>query len=194
MGLVIRGILLCGGRASRFGGEKLLAGPGPIVADAARNLKAAVGAPLAVIPLGKARLREALEHAGCEVLETDRTSSGMAGSLVAGIEAAERADGWIVALGDMPRVRVATIRAVADALDGGAAIALPADVHGRRGHPVGFSARLRDELLALHGDVGARAVVARHAGIIHVVGTDDTGIFVDIDTPRDLEGLKGNAS
>lgn len=191
MGRVIRGILLCGGQASRFGGDKLLAGDGPIVVEAARNLEVAAGTPLAVIPLGKARLREALERAGCEVLETDRTSLGMAGSLAAGIEAAESADGWIIALGDMPRVRVETIRAVAGALDAGAAIALPADAQGRRGHPVGFAASLRDELLALRGDVGARAVVARHADAVQTIRTDDEGIFVDIDTPRDLQDLKG---
>jgi molybdenum cofactor cytidylyltransferase len=187
----IRGILLCGGEASRFGSDKLLAGHGPIVVDAARNLKDSIGHMLAVIPLGKAKLREALERAGCEVLETDRTARGMAGSLVAGIEAAQSADGWIVALGDMPRVRVETIRAVADALRAGAAIALPVDAGGRRGHPVGFAASLREELLDLQGDVGARAVLARHAGDIRAIETDDSGIFVDIDTPRDLEALKG---
>ena len=187
----IRGLLLCGGRASRFGSDKLLSGEKPIVADAARRLKEALADVVAVIPLGKSRLRAVLEAEGCEVLETDRTALGMAGSLVAGVKASERADGWVIALGDMPRVRVETIRAVADAVREGAAIALPADAHGRRGHPVGFSAEMREELLALQGDVGARAVLERDAGRIRTIVTDDNGIFVDIDTPRDLESLKG---
>lgn len=186
----IRGLLLCGGRASRFGSDKLLSGEKPIVADAVRRLKEALADVVAVIPLGKSRLRAVLEAQGCEVLETDRTALGMAGSLVAGVEASERADGWVIALGDMPRVRVETIRAVADAVREGAAIALPADARGQRGHPVGFSAEMREELLALQGDVGARAVLERHAGRIRTIVTDDNGIFVDIDTPRDLESLK----
>jgi len=191
----IRGILLCGGQASRFGSDKLLAGPGPVVADAARHLKDAVDHVLAVIPLGKAKLREALERAGCEVLETDRTAQGMAGSLVAGIEAMESAGGWVIALGDMPSVRVQTIRAVAQALREGAAIALPVAADGRRGHPVGFGGGLREELLALQGDVGARSVLARHAGAIRTIATDDAGIFVDIDTPQDLAALhKGHTT
>jgi molybdenum cofactor cytidylyltransferase len=185
----IRGILLCGGLASRFGGDKLLAGAAPIAVDAARNLEAAVERVLAVIPLGKPRLRQALEGVGCEVLETDRTSRGMAGSIVAGIESAEAADGWIIALGDMPRVRPATIRAIAAALQDGAAIAVPVDASGRRGHPVGFSSRLRGELLALEGDVGARSVLARHDPDTRGVLTDDAGIFIDIDTPADLAAL-----
>jgi molybdenum cofactor cytidylyltransferase len=53
---------------------------------------------------------------------------------------------------------------------------------------VGFSAALRAELLALDGDTGARAVVERHAARIERIVTVDPGIFIDIDTPRDLAG------
>lgn len=191
MALPIRGLLLCGGRGSRFGADKLLSGDGPIVADAARRLVEGAGNALAVIPLGKAALREALENAGCEVLETDRTALGMSGSLRAGVEATGSAAGWIVALGDMPRVRPGTIRSIVEALRQGAAIALPVDAAGRRGHPVGFASSLREELLALEGDVGARSLIARHAGAVRAVATDDAGIFVDIDTPCDLEAMNG---
>jgi len=190
----VRGLLLCGGHATRFGGEKLLAGEGPIVAEAARHLLEGVGNALAVIPLGKERLRAVLEGVGCEVLESDRTALGMSGSLVAGVQATASAGGWIVALGDMPRVRVATIRAVVTALQDGAPVALPVDASGRRGHPVGFAASLREELLALTGDVGARSLLARHAQAVRALATDDAGIFVDIDTPADLERLQGRTT
>lgn len=186
----IRGVLLCGGQASRFGADKLLAGERPIVAQAARHLLEGVGNALAVIPPGKRALREVLEPLGCEVLESDRTSEGMAGSLVAAIEAAARADGWIVALGDMPAIRVETVASIAQALRDGAIIALPVDGAGRRGHPVGFASSLRGELLALAGDVGARSLLSRHADAVRSLPTDDPGIFVDIDTPQDLERLQ----
>lgn len=186
----IRGLLLCGGQASRFGSDKLLTGATPIAGEAARRMKDAMDNVLAVIPLGKRELRALLERQGCDVIETDRTARGMSGSLVAGVEATESADGWVIALGDMPRVRVETIRAVAAAVAGGAAIALPVDSRGRRGHPVGFAAGLREELLALQGDVGAREILARHANAIHAIASDDKGIFVDIDTPRDLQTLE----
>lgn len=188
----IRGLLLCGGQASRFGSDKLLTGAMPIAGQAARRMKDAMDNVVAVIPLGKRELRALLEREGCAVIETDRTARGMSGSLVAGLEATESAEGWVIALGDMPRVRVETIRAVAAAVAGGVAIALPVDSGGRRGHPVAFAAHLREELLALQGDVGAREILTRHADEIHAIETDDKGIFVDIDTPRDLESLKGD--
>jgi molybdenum cofactor cytidylyltransferase len=187
--LRIAALLLCGGSGTRFGGDKLLAGDQPIAARAARNLVAGAGPALAVIPVGAAQLRALLEGAGCEVFESDRTTFGMGATLAAGIEATARADGWIVALGDMPAIAPRTIADVRQGLEAGALIAAPFDAQGRRGHPVGFSAHLRDELLALDGDVGARDILARHAGEIMRIESDDPGIFIDIDTRADLDRL-----
>lgn len=184
------GILLCGGSARRFGADKLLAGAEPIAARAARNLVEGAGQALAVVPPERAALSRALEAAGCRVLETDRTAFGMGASLAAAVEASAHADGWIVALGDMPAIEPRTIALVKVALEGGALVAAPFDGGVRRGHPVGFSAALRDELLALRGDVGAREVIARHQAEVVLLATDDRGIFVDIDTPEDLRRLE----
>ena len=184
------GILLCGGSASRFGGEKLLAGAEPIAARAARNLLEGAGRVLAVVPVGRVELSRALETAGCRVLESDRTALGMGSSLAAAVEASVDAGGWIVALGDMPAVAPRTIAMVKGALESGALIAAPVDGEGRRGHPVGFAAALRDELLALRGDVGAREIIQRHVSRVELLRCDDPGIFLDIDTPEDLRRLE----
>lgn len=184
----IIGLLLCGGASRRFGANKLLEGSEPLAARAARNLMAATGQVLAIIPLGQAELRAALEPLGCEVLESDRTGRGMGASIAAAVAASAQATGWIVALGDMPLVRADTIRRVKRALEEGAPLAAPF-TDGRRGHPVGFSERLRDELLALDGDVGAREVIARHSERMERLRSDDPGIFVDIDTREDYARL-----
>ena len=185
---MIRALLLCGGRSSRFGSDKLLAGREPLALQSARALRSGAGSVLAVMPLERPDLRRVLEGAGCEILETDRTSRGLGASLAAGVEASASASGWIVALGDMPRVKPATISAVKAALENGAAIAVPCQ-GGKRGHPVGFSAALRQELIALDGDVGARSVLERHAKDVVRVDVDDAGIFIDVDTPEDLQNL-----
>ena len=194
----IRGLLLCGGLATRFGGDKLAfdiapaRGAGeprvPMAVLAARNLVAGAGNALAVIPSGAAALRSILESAGCEILESRRTRRGLGASLAAGVAARPIADGWIVALGDMPDIRPETIAAVQARLEAGAMLAAPAAPRGgRHGHPVGFSKALLAELLALDGDEGARSIVQRHRAELVVVEVDDPGIFTDIDTPSDLE-------
>ena len=196
MGPDIRGLLLCGGRAARFGSDKLLTDVrigrlgAPLVVHAARNLVEGVGNALAVVPLGADRLREALARAGCDILESDRTAQGMGASLGAGVEAADSADGWIVALGDMPLIKPSIFRSVREALAGGALLAAVVDrASGQRGHPVGFSAALRFELVALRGDVGARRLLAQHIDELVTVPTDDPAIFFDVDTAEDLARL-----
>jgi molybdenum cofactor cytidylyltransferase len=193
----IRGLLLCGGLAARFGGAKLLAAipgdesSGPIAARAARNLREGAGNALAIVPLGSRELRAALEAAGSEVVESDRTALGMGASLAAAVAATDRADGWIVALGDMPLVAPATIRAIRDALEGGALIAAPVlESTGARGHPVGFGAALRAQLLELDADVGARAILERHRDALRLIPTRDPGIAIDLDTREQLEALR----
>jgi molybdenum cofactor cytidylyltransferase len=93
------------------------------------------------------------------------------------------AEGWLVALGDMPHVQPATIAALCDALAAGAAIAAPV-YRGRRGNPVGFGREHLEALLALEGDQGARAILASQP--VTLVEVADAGIFGDVDTPSDL--------
>jgi molybdenum cofactor cytidylyltransferase len=187
---VIRGILLCAGASTRFGSQKMLhplADGRALAVHAAERLIAGAGNALAVVRPGAVALSQALEDAGCEVLVAARASEGMGASLASAISASAEAEGWVVALGDMPRILPATHRAVADALRKGARIAAPfLGEGGERGHPVGFSAALRESLVALSGDIGARGILAGQAQEIVKVPVDDPGILEDIDHPGDV--------
>ena len=186
----VRAILLGGGTGSRHGGGKLLASaPGSeqaVGVRAARSVIEGAGQALAVLRPGDEPLRRALEAAGCEVLVTPDATRGIGASLCAAVKASPDSAGWLVALGDMPRIRPATHRAVIDALARGAGLAAAADATGRRGHPGGFSQELFADLAALDGDEGARSVIERHRAWLELVRVDDPGIHFDIDTPGDL--------
>ena len=67
----------------------------------------------------------------------------------------------------------------------GARIVAPA-YRGERGHPVGFAAALRDELLACKGDEGARSLIKRHHAEIRLLAVDDPGVVFDIDRREDV--------
>ena len=188
----IVGVLLAAGRGERFGGGKLLvplpAGPqsGTAVGVAAcRNLRAAIRDVVAVVRPGDATLAATLAAEGARVVVAERAGEGMGASLAAGIAAAGAADGYVVALADMPWVAPGTIRAIAEALRGGASIAAPR-YRGKRGHPVGFGAAHRGELAALSSDVGARTIVEAHADALRLVDVDDAGTLADVDVPGDL--------
>jgi molybdenum cofactor cytidylyltransferase len=152
---------------------------------ACRSLRAAVDEVIAVVRPGDPPLVAALGGDGARVVVAARADDGMGASLAAGIAAADGTDAYVVALADMPWVAPATIRAVVEALRGGASIAAPR-YRGRRGHPVGFAAAHRAELVALTGDQGARAIVEAHASFVTFVDVDDAGVLADVDVPGDL--------
>jgi len=182
------GLLLAAGSASRFGSDKLrhaLPHGVAIAVQAARHLQPEVSRVVAVVRPGANETARALEAEGCTVTECENAADGMGASLACAARAAGEADGYLVALADMPFVRRSSIAAVREALGKGALVAAPY-FRTRRGHPVGFAGRLRGELAALSGDEGARRVVEAHAADLTKVPVGDPGVVRDIDRPADL--------
>jgi molybdenum cofactor cytidylyltransferase len=189
----IRGILLAAGYSKRFGSNKLLqtlpagapeAGT-PIGLAAARHLLDALHESVAVVRPRAQKLGKLLRDAGCNTVVCKNAGEGMGTSLAAGVRAAADAHGWVVALADMPFLHPETIRVIAKALADGAAIAAPT-YRGERGHPVGFAKRYFDELVSLHGDQGAKELLARHSDRVTLYEVDDPGVLRDIDRLSDL--------
>jgi molybdenum cofactor cytidylyltransferase len=191
----IRGVLLAAGYSKRFGSNKLLeslpaGGPDagtPIALASARHLLDALPRSLAVLRPRAQRLGKLLRDAGCSTVICRNAAEGMGVSLAAGVRAAADADGWVVALADMPFIRTESIRAVAGALERGAPLAAPS-FRGERGHPVGFARAFYEELASLSGDSGARELLARHRDRLTLCEVDDPGVIRDIDERSDLEG------
>jgi len=189
----IRGILLAAGSSKRFGSNKLLqalpagapeAGT-PIGLAAAKHLLDALPESIAVVRPRAQKLGKLLRDAGCNTVVCKNAGEGMGTSLAAGVRAASEADGWVVALADMPFLRPETIRVIAQAISDGAAIAAPA-YRGERGHPVGFARRFLEELSSLHGDSGARTLLDQHPDWVTAHEVEDPGVLRDIDKPSDL--------
>ena len=182
------GLLLAAGSATRFGSDKLqhpLPHGVSIAVQAARHLKAELPRVVAALRPEAAATARALEAEGCEVVICERAAEGMGASLACAARAAGEADGYLVALADMPVVRRSTIAAGREALERGATLAAPY-WRARRGHPVGFAGRLRAELEASSGDEGARRLLEAHAAELVKVPVGDPGAIRDIDQPSDL--------
>ena len=184
----IVGLLLAAGSARRFGSDKLahtLVHGVSIAVQAARHLRGEIADVLAVVKPGADALQALLAAEGCKVTVCERAEEGMGASLACAARAAGRADGYLVALADMPFVRRSSIAAVRDALAGGAALAAPY-FRGRRGHPVGLSGSFHEELTRLEGDEGAKRILEANAGRLVKIPIGDPGVLRDIDTPGDL--------
>ncbi len=190
-------IILAAGRASRFGSDKLLAeiereGRSlPLIACTLANWLQAFGRVQVVVLPGSEALQQAVAAAlpaACWRInwivcrDADR---GMGVSLAAGVAAVPDVSGWVIGLADMPAVPGAVIAQVRTALLDGAALCAPC-CGDRRGHPVGFAAEYRNELLALEGDRGARDLLQRDIDKLQRIETLEPGVLTDVDTPADL--------
>lgn len=189
------GILLGAGHGRRYaavapGHDKLmevLDDGTPVALASARALRQATARTIAVLRRDQDALRALLIAAGCEVVTVAANADGMGDSLATAarhlIEHSDAAESsCLVALADMPWLRAATCAQVA-ALTPAHGIVAPR-WQGKRGHPVAFARERWPELAALSGDVGARALLARHP--VHDVDVDDPGVLADVDTPGDL--------
>jgi molybdenum cofactor cytidylyltransferase len=184
----IVGLLLAAGSASRFGSDKLrhaLPHGVPIAVQAARPLRAELDRVVAVVRPESQELLQSLNAEGCEVVVCENAAEGMGASLACAARAAGEADGYLVALGDMPFLRRTSIAAVRDALVNGAPLVAPY-FRTRRGHPVGIGKSFYEELLSLRGDEGAKKLLAANAGQLVKIPIGDPGVIRDIDTPQDL--------
>jgi molybdenum cofactor cytidylyltransferase len=186
--LNIVGLLLAAGSATRFGSDKLrheLPHGVSIAVQAARHLKLEIPRVVAVVRPGSEELAQALTAENCEVVTCHNAADGMGASLACAAAAAGEADGYLIALADMPFLRRTTIAAVRDALVAGAPLAAPY-FRARRGHPVGLSRRFFQELLTLRGDEGAKRVIAANEKQMVKIPVGDPGALRDIDRPEDL--------
>lgn len=163
-------------------------------------VRAVLAAPVdeAVVVLGHEAdaVREALRPVSADPrlksVLNERYTEGMLASVQAGV-AALPADckAFLMVLGDQPGADPGVMALLVDAFRQGdeGAILLPT-FSGRRGHPVLFSLRYRDELAALDPSVGLRQLVWNHADAVREIPVDAASVLVDLDHPSDYEKHK----
>ena len=188
---MIGGLVLAAGGARRFGSPKQLA-----ELDGVPLLQHAVDAMLAVPALDRvvvvlgaaaAHVAKAVRFASAEAVVCEGWAEGMAASLRAGVEALGDADWAVVTLGDQPGITPEAIEAVL-AETGPDVEAVRAVYGGQPGHPVALSRALLARVGGLHGDVGARDLLAgaavRSVEALHLARPED------VDTPDQLEAIR----
>ncbi len=187
---MIEAVVLAAGKGKRLGTIKplVLIDGEPALIRVIRSIRNA-GVETIIVVLGHAAesVKAHVDLTGCRVVTNPGYETGMAGSLIRGIESVSpAAEGILIFHADMPAVKAETIRAVIQRAKQGARIAAPS-YRTQRGFPVYLHRSCFQELLpTLTGNVGARRYIAQHLEELVLVEVDDPGVVHDIDRPEDL--------
>jgi molybdenum cofactor cytidylyltransferase len=113
---------------------------------------------------------------------------GVSTSIVTGLNLVDsKAQAVMLALADQPFVDSQTInRLIEEFSNHSKGIVIPA-YQGKRGNPVIFSIKYKEELLGLKGDIGGRQIIKQHPDDILEVAVSSEGISIDIDTTSDYQ-------
>jgi len=184
---VISGIVLAAGTGSRFGGTKQLAelDGRPLVLHAVEALREGGVDEIVVVTGHDADAVEDILPAEVRAVRNASFRDGQSTSLAAAIHALdERSEGSVVLLADQPGIRGTDVRALIETFratrariarlrftDGPGPSLLSREIYADAGH--------------LHGDAGARVLIASHPEWVEEVAMD-RAVPRDVDTPDDL--------
>lgn len=191
----VAGIVLAAGESRRYGeqtkqllpwGETTLVGRATQVA-----LAAGLNPVIVVTGYDAERVAGAVEQLPVEVVHNPDYTAGQSTSVRRGVDVLPANVGAAAFLmADTPGVTPADVRAVIQAhRETLAPIVIPTH-EGQRGNPVLFDRALFNEMKAISGDTGGRALFATYRDEIVRVPVNNPGILHDIDTPETYRRLR----
>ncbi|WP_461211407.1 DVU_1551 family NTP transferase [Desulfocurvus sp. DL9XJH121] len=198
-GLRLAAVVPAAGLSSRMGRLKpaLPLGGSTVLALAVACLRAGGADDIVAVTGREPETVAALaREAGARVVHNPDFQEGMFSSMLAGVRALPPdADAFFVLPADIPLVRPATVRLLAQALAArpGSLVVYPR-FGGERGHPPLIGAALAPRILGHDGQGGLRAVLAavenESPELAMDVDTADAGTLLDLDRPEDYEAAQ----
>ena len=188
---MVSAILLAAGESKRMGEPKLLLpfGNSTILEQAVDNLlNSRVDEVIVVLGDRAQEMIKRIANRPVKVAINPVYHEGMGTSIVSGLSLIDnKALAVMLVLADQPLIDSETINKLIEAFfshDKG--IVIPA-YKGRRGHPIIFSTKYKEELLGLKGDTGGRQIIREYPDDILEVAVNSQSINIDIDTVNNYQ-------
>lgn len=188
---LVSAIILASGFSKRMGTNKLLLKIGgiPVIERVITAvLKSPAGETLLVYNDEEVKITG--ERFDVKTVFNPLPQLGQSESIKVGISAAnQKSDAYMFFVGDQPYINENIISLLIDMFYSRDYDAVFPLYNGRRGNPVIFSSRLKNELLNLKGDTGGRIILERLNEKIGRVPISDEMAGMDIDTFEDYKRI-----
>ena len=184
---MISGIILASGFSERMEKDKLLLEVGgmPVVE---RVVKAAKFSLLddVILIYQNARVRAIAEKYQVRTVYNDRAYEGQSAAVKLGVrESRPDTEAFMFLVGDQPFLDSDTINTLIDChASNPQAIIVPV-YNGKRGNPAIFPSIFRNDLLAIEGDIGGRAVIEKRGDRVKLVALENGMAGMDFDTEEE---------
>ena len=190
--LGIFSLVMAAGKASRFGGAKLLAEyRGVSLVRRSLQLALQVTASKTVLIVGAEWQRVFIDCGSLApfIVRNEEYESGMASSIACGTRAIQPvADAVMILLADQPLITADHLHSMEQAWRASPSLIIATEFDEIAGPPVIFPAAYFAALLNLSGDAGARVVLEKNSDRVIKIPFADAAM--DIDTPEDLRRLQ----
>jgi molybdenum cofactor cytidylyltransferase len=186
---MICAIVLAAGESRRMGAQKLLLpfGSTTVIAHVVDQLlRSVVDKVLVVVGHDSNKVAEALCGRPVTIVANPDYQSGMLSSARCGLRALPpQCQAVLVALGDQPAITTKLVDDLVHTFTGNdKGIVVPV-FRNKRGHPIVFSARYRDEILTHYDDTGLRGLLHAHPDDLLELPASTPAVLSDLDYPED---------
>ena len=190
---MVSAILLAAGESRRMGKPKQLLplGKSTILGQAIDNLlDSEVSEVIVVVGYMAGEMIKAIARRPVKIGINPLYSQGMSTSIAAGLKLIDDgARAIMLALADQPFIGRETInRLIAAFADHNKGIVFPS-YQGRRGPPIIFAVKYKEELSGLKGDVGGKEIIEQHPDDTLEVTIESESVNIDIDNINDYQSL-----
>lgn len=191
---MVTGIVMASGRSTRMGRYKLLLKyKGKYLIEYVLDAVSKSNLEDKIVVTGNETIAELAQTRDLKVVKNSQTYMGQSQSIKLGLKAASKISGYAFIIGDQPFLNESLINKLIEKFEKNQDKFIVPIYKGRRGNPVIFPWKYRNELLALNGDLGGKTILKNHEDNIFFVEVDEEYFLWDIDTEKDyIELLQSN--
>lgn len=183
-------ILLAAGNSTRFKGNKLIevVNEKPMYMNVIEKVLKLKFNKIILVTQYK-EIKDALIDYPVQIVMNNNSELGISHSIKLGINTDLEADAYMFMVCDQPFISLESIKALIDSFTKSNRGMACVEYDGKLGNPTIFSAKYKEELLNLKGDVGGKTVMKKHLQDLEKVKINNETELMDIDTREELEKL-----